>query len=75
MQNLYMIATLFREQQMRKMAIEIKQGLLNIEQAMDQYNVLSKEAVLVRIENLNAEIERLASRNQSESIDLNILAA
>ncbi len=75
MQNLYMMATLVREQQMRKMAIEINQGSINIEQAMTQYNVSTREAVMERLENLKAENKRQSVRDQSESIDLNIMAA
>jgi len=75
MQNLYMMATLVREQQMRKMAIEINQGSINIEQAMTQYNVSTREAVMERLENLKAENKRQSVSGQSESIDLNIMAA
>ncbi len=75
MQNLYMMATLVREQQMRKMAIEINQGSINIEQAMIQYNVSTREAVMERLENLKAENKQQSVSGQSESIDLNIMAA
>ncbi len=75
MQNLYMMATLVREQQMRKMAIEINQKLLTVEQAMIEYNVSAKEAVLNRVENLKRENKRPAARNRHESINLNTQAA
>ncbi len=75
MQNLYMMATLVKEQQMRKMAIEINQKLLTVEQAMIEYNVSTKEAVLDRVENLKRENKRPAARNQHEPINLNTQAA
>lgn len=75
MQNLYMMATLIREQQMRKMAIEINQEIMTIEQAMIAYNVATKEAVLNRLENLNKENKRPAANHQQESISLKAQAA
>jgi nitrogen fixation protein FixH len=75
MQNLHMMATLIREQQMQKMAIEINKGLLNIEEAMVQYNVSTKEAVLIRVENLKEDIKHKAANNQPETVNLNVLAA
>lgn len=75
MQNLYMVATLIKEQQMRKMAIEINQKLLTVEQAMIEYNVSTKEAVLDRLENLKRENKCPAARNQHGSINLNTQAA
>jgi len=75
MQNLHMMATLIREQQMQKMAIEINKGLLNIEEAMVQYNVSTKEAVLIRVENLKEDIKYKAANNQPETVNLNVLAA
>lgn len=75
MQNLYMMATLIKEQQMRKMAIEINQKLLTVEQAMIEYNVSTKEAVLNQVENLKRENKRPAASNQRESINLNTQAA
>ena len=75
MQNLYMMATLIRTQEMQKMAIEINAGLLNIEQAMVRYNVSTKEAVLTQIENLKSVNKRPAASRQRESIDLNAQAA
>lgn len=75
MQNLHMMATLIREQQMQKMAIEINKGLLNIEEAMVQYNVSTKEAVLIRVENLKEDIKHKTANNQPETVNLNVLAA
>lgn len=75
MQNLHMMATLIREQQMQKMAIEINKGLLNIEEAMVQYNVSTKEAVLIRVENLKEDIKHKAANNQPGTVNLNVLAA
>lgn len=75
MQNLHMMATLIREQQMRKMAIEIITGKITIEQAMVQYNVTTNEAVILRVEALKAENKRAAVKNQSEGIDFNVMAA
>ncbi len=75
MQNLHMMATLIREQQMQKMATEINKGLLNIEEAMVHYNVSTKEAVLIRVENLKEDIKRKAANNQAEAVNLNVLAA
>jgi len=75
MQNLHMMATLVREQQMQKMAIEINKGLLNIEEAMVQYNVSTKEAVLIRVENLKEDTKHKAANNQPETVNLNVLAA
>lgn len=75
MQNLYMMATLVREQQMRKMAIEIITGKINVEQAMAQYNVSANEAVIFRVEALKDEHKRATAKNQSEAIDFNVMAA
>ncbi len=75
MQNLYMMATLVREQQMRKMAIEIITGKISVEQAMAQYNVSANEAVIFRVEAMKEEIKRAAVKNQSDVIDFNVVAA
>lgn len=75
MQNLYMMAAQIREQEMRKMAIQITKGLLNIEQAMQQYNVATKEAVLKRVENFKRESNPSAAKKQSDFMDVNVQAA
>lgn len=58
MQNLYMMATLMRENQMKKMVKEINAGLVSIEQAMVKYNVATREAVVERIEKFKQEKRR-----------------
>ncbi|MGI4728315.1 MAG: hypothetical protein ACRYGB_07065 [Janthinobacterium lividum] len=75
MQNLYMMATQIREQEMQKMAMQITSGSLSIEQAMLHYNVATKEAVLQRLETLKSGSNRFAEKNQSEFIDMNVQAA
>ncbi|MGI4022080.1 MAG: hypothetical protein ACRYFA_11275 [Janthinobacterium lividum] len=75
MQNLYMMATLIREQQMQKMAIEIITKKISVEQAMVQYNVSTKEAVITRVEALKEGSKHTSAKNQSETIDFNVIAA
>ncbi len=75
MQNLYMMAALIKEQQLRKMAVEINQKLLSIEQAMIEYNISTREAVLDQLENLKRENKHQATGNQHEAINLNTQAA
>lgn len=75
MQNLYMMAMLVREQQMRKMAIEIINGKISIEQAMTQYNVSTNEAVILRVEALKSENKRATAKNQSVITDFKVMAA
>ncbi len=75
MQNLYMMAALVREQQMRKMAIEIIRGNINIEQAMVRYNVSTKEHVIARVEALKQENRRKAESHQQDNFPAGILAA
>ena len=74
MQNLYMMTALIREQQMRKMAIEIIQGLINMEDAMQHYNVATREAVISRVEALKAE-KQPYEKHQPEEVGLSVLAA
>lgn len=75
MQNLYTAATLIREQQMRKMATEINKGLINVEQAMDVYNVSTREHVIARIEALKQENRRKDEKQQPDNFPANILVA
>ncbi len=75
MQNLYMMATLVREQQMRKMAIEITKGLISAEQAMLAYNVSTREAVTARVEALKKENQRKAAREREDNYPFQISAA
>lgn len=75
MQNLYMMAALVREQQMQKMAIEITQQLLSVEQAMIKYNVSTEEGVINCVENLKSKNERPTAKNQRGYINLKAQAA
>ncbi|RYE34611.1 MAG: hypothetical protein EOP42_07225 [Sphingobacteriaceae bacterium] len=75
MQYLYMMAAQIREQEMRKMAIQITQGLLNVDDAMLQYNVATKDAVLKRVENFKRESNLSAAKKQSDFMDINVQAA
>lgn len=75
MQNLYMMATMVREDQLRKMAIEINSGTITIEQAMENYNVSEAQYVKDRVRLFKEEIRRQSERNHSERVDLSVLAA
>ena len=75
MQHLFMMATIIRENQLKKMAKEIIAGLITVEQAMVDYNVSSGETVINRVEILKEEIKRQVSKVQSENVDLGVLAA
>lgn len=75
MQNLFMMAVLVRENQMKNMAKEIVSGLISIEQAMIDYNVASKKNVLARVERLNEELEYQALMKQAEVVDYKVIAA
>ena len=75
MQNLYMMAMLVREQQMKEMAIQINKGNISIEQAMLTYNVSTKEAVMARVEALKKENKRKAARERDDSYPFQISAA
>jgi nitrogen fixation protein FixH len=75
MQHLFMMATMIRENQLRKMAKEIMAGLISVEQAMVNYNVSSKEAVINRVESLKGQIKRQTPEVQSETVNLDVMAA
>jgi uncharacterized protein YccT (UPF0319 family) len=74
MQNLYMMATLVREQQMQEMAIKINQGNISVEQAMIAYNVSTQEAVVTRVEALKKQ-NKTVEKYQNEADHTTVLAA
>lgn len=75
MQNLYMMAVLIREQQLAEMANQITIGFMSIEQAMSNYNVTTKEAVVEKIEILKRKNQHAAAKNHSDTLNLNVQAA
>ena len=74
MQNLYMMAVQIREQEMRKMAIQITKGLLSIEQAMLNYNVSTEEAVLKCVKDFKRQNTK-SKKSGSKFTNMNIQAA
>ncbi len=75
MQNLYMMAVQIREQEMQKMASQITQGLLTVNQAMLQYNVAAKETVLKRVDDFKRQNNPAAAKRQPDFTDVNVQAA
>lgn len=75
MQNLYMMAALIREDQLNKMAVEFIKGLINVEQAMENYNVADAQTLIERVNRLKEETKRQSQKNQSVNVDLSVLAA
>lgn len=72
MQNLYMMATLTRENQMKKMVKELNAGLISIEQAMVKYNVATREAVIDRVEKFKQESRREEIKKRAKTFSSNI---
>ncbi len=72
MQNLYMMATLMRENQMKKMVKEINAGLVSIEQAMAKYNVATREAVVDRVEKFKQEKRREEIKKRAKTFSSTI---
>lgn len=70
-----MMATLIREQQMLKMAIEITKGNISVEQAMLAYNVSTEKAVMAKVESLKKENQRKAAREREDNYPFQISAA